>query len=236
MDADNTPLLISRGSVWTRDKEDRLIALYSQFTLLWECCNPDYYCRDRREHAMRAIAAALNDEFDVRSVKEKIKSMRDYFVKELKKEHAAAQSSPPGRYVSSWEHFNAFHFLRRVIYSASAALQTVDMPQARSSPVEVDRKPKVPALSGQSGTLNPSVTSEADSNGVLAGTADARGQDYMGGGGRGENMNLFSEGTDNALFCGQLMLELRKMTDVQRDYAKVRFMQILFHTKYSAAL
>lgn len=64
MDAENTSALIRQGPFWTRDKENRLIGLYSHFSLLWDCRHPDYYRRDRREHAMRAIGAALDNEFD----------------------------------------------------------------------------------------------------------------------------------------------------------------------------
>ncbi|XP_077552816.1 uncharacterized protein LOC144167423 isoform X2 [Haemaphysalis longicornis] len=234
MDADNTPALISQGPFWTRDKENRLIGLYSHFSLLWDCRHPDYYRRDRREHAMRAIAAALDNEFDVLSVKEKIKSLRDYFVKELKKEHAAALSSLPGRYVSRWEHFNALHFLRRVIYSVPATPHTVNVPQAHSSSAEVGQKPEMPTLSARSETLSPAGTSATDSNGVPTSAADARGQNGMDGGRFAENLNQPSRDAHNALFCGQLILELRKMTSVQRDYAKLRFMQILFDVKYKA--
>lgn len=328
MDADNTPALISQGPFWTRDKENRLIGLYSHFSLLWDCRHPDYYRRDRREHAMRAIAAALDNEFDVLSVKEKIKSLRDYFVKELKKEHAAVLSSLPGRYVSRWEHFNALHFLRRVIYSVPATPHTVNVPQAEvkpepqnsslafadtaspetrdlssltnfqppaiagqastlqllpprggtqetrivanprlpesppraptllddvtatvgspakrprrscsqehSSSAEVGQKPEMSTLSARSETLSPAGTSATDSNGVPTGAADARGQNGMDGGRFAENLNQPSRDAHNALFCGQLILELRKMTSVQRDYAKLRFMQILFDVKYKA--
>lgn len=41
-------------------------------------------------------------------VKDKIKSLRDYFVKELKKEEGMRQSG----YVSPWTHFRSWAFLR----------------------------------------------------------------------------------------------------------------------------
>lgn len=64
MDARSTPELMRQRAFWTRDKEDRLIGLYSQFSLLWDCRHKHYYKRDRRDHAMHAIAEALNNEFD----------------------------------------------------------------------------------------------------------------------------------------------------------------------------
>lgn len=234
MDARSTPELMRQRAFWTRDKEDRLIGLYSQFSLLWDCRHKHYYKRDRRDHAMHAIAEALNNEFDVESVKAKIKNMRDYFIKELQKEHATARSPPSERYFSRWEHFNAWHFLRRVIYSVPAAPHTVNVPQARSSRVRINQKPNMPTLSGQRGTLNPSLTSEAHSNSVLTSAADARGQDGAGYGSWAESLDLPSKDTYNALFCGQLIKALRKMPRVQRDYAKLRFMQILFDVKYKA--
>ncbi|XP_077544537.1 uncharacterized protein LOC144157196 [Haemaphysalis longicornis] len=163
------------------------------------------------------------------SVKAKIKNMRDYFVKELQKEHAAARSSPSERYFSRWDHFNAWNFLRRVIYSVPATPHTINVPQASSSPVQINQKPNIPTHSGQSGTLHPPVTSEAHSNSVLTSAADARGQDGTDYGSWAENL-----GTCNALFCGQLIVQMRKMSSVQRDYAKLRFMQILFDVKYKA--
>lgn len=322
MDANNTPAVIKQVAFWTSAKEGRLISLYSQFSLLWDYRHPDYYKRDRRDHAMRTIAASFN-EFDVLSVKEKIKSLRDYFVKELKKEQFAARESPSKRYVSRWEHFNAWNFLRRVISSVPAALPTVNAPHVEirpealganhvstiagspvpmvlpllpgfqsparteqasmlqqlpprdcsqegpavkkprlpespprspsdladitsiagsldkrprlSSSPEVDPKPMESASSVQSGTHHhPSVTSEADSNGILGNAADARGHASMDNGGCAENLNLSSKDCNNAMFCGQLILELRKMAHFKRDFAKLRFMQILFDVKYKA--
>ncbi|KAH9360164.1 hypothetical protein HPB48_011455 [Haemaphysalis longicornis] len=64
MDSNNTPALLRQAPFWTRDKEEQLIGLYSQFSLLWDRRHPYYYKRERREHAMRATAAALNNEFD----------------------------------------------------------------------------------------------------------------------------------------------------------------------------
>lgn len=312
MDANNSPALTQQGPFWTRDKENRLIGLYSHFTLLWDCRHPHYYKRDRRDQAMRAIAATFNNEFDVLSLKKKIWSLRNYFVKELKKEHLAAQSSPPERYVSRWEHFDALHFLRRVLYSIPLNTRTIYVPQAevkiepldasrvfatepghdtavlplvpdfqspatpgkasvlqplpsqgvaqqaetveepcvtesappsdladatatlspfakrlrrssqeeRSPPVQVDDKPNLAPSSSSAQSGHSSVTSEPYSNGVLGSAVDSRGSASTD-----KNVSL-------SLFCGQVILEMRTMTNVQRDYAKLCLMQILFDVKY----
>ncbi|KAM7312430.1 hypothetical protein ISCGN_009335 [Ixodes scapularis] len=47
-------------------------------------------------------------------VKDKIKILRDYFVKELKKEDASRKAANQG-YVSRWEHFRSWDFLRSAI-------------------------------------------------------------------------------------------------------------------------
>ncbi|KAL1476206.1 hypothetical protein MTO96_036686 [Rhipicephalus appendiculatus] len=78
MDASSTE---SRNQRWTSDKETRLIGLYERHRLLWDSRHPHYRDRDRRERAMSNIAQGLQDEFDVVSVKNKIKWLRDYFVK-----------------------------------------------------------------------------------------------------------------------------------------------------------
>lgn len=78
-----------------------------------------------------------------------------------------------------------------------------------------------PAQSGHS-----SVTSEADRNGVLGGSASKRNS------GSAESPALLSTDCHIALFCAQVILEERTMTNAQRDYVKWRLMQILFDVKY----
>lgn len=322
---DASPELASlQGPPWTRDKEDRLIGLYSQLALLWDHGHPHYYKRDKRDHAMRAIAAAFNDEFDVRSVKDKIKSLRDYFVRELKKEQLAARSSPPVRYVSGWVHFHAWHFLRRVIDTVHVHSHTVNVPQVevkteplddgghvfavepgqdemappllpdvqspattdeasipepsqafayqaaavkeepcvpespalsdltdatatlsplakrlrrssgheRSPPVQVNDKPNVSPSPAQGG--HSSVTSAADNKGLLGGAADSGVSAGTGNSGCADGPTVLSNGLHIALFCAQIILELRAMVNVQRDFAKQRLMQILSDVKHRA--
>lgn len=121
-DAAELPSVIpeSRNQRWTSCKETRLISLYERHRLLWDSRHPYYRNKDRRERAMRNIAKGLQDEFDVTTVKNKIKWLRDYFVKELKRElgvtvKKSAYEIPPSRgYVSRWEHFNKWEFLREV--------------------------------------------------------------------------------------------------------------------------
>ncbi|KAL3221742.1 hypothetical protein MRX96_029225 [Rhipicephalus microplus] len=102
-----------RKNSWTSEKETRLIALYEKFRLLWDHRHPDYYKRDQRENAMRAIADSMGSEFDVVNVKDKIKTLRDYFVKEMKKEESSRTSSC--LYVSRWEHYKRWEFLRGTV-------------------------------------------------------------------------------------------------------------------------
>lgn len=212
MDANNTPAVPRQGPFWTRAKEGRLISLYGQFSLLWDNHHREYYNKDRRDHAMRAIAAGLDNEFDERSVKGKIKSLRDYFLKELKKERYSTSRSPTDRYVSTWEHFDAWHFLRcRVICSAPAPLPSANVPFSRQ-PSSVQR-----------------VASGAHSNGLPGIAAYARGQASVNNGG-------FAESKDhrNALYCGYLLLQLRGMPNFERNEAKLRLMQMLFNVEYQA--
>ncbi|KAH7965760.1 hypothetical protein HPB49_010503 [Dermacentor silvarum] len=102
-----------RKSSWTSEKETRLIGLYQNYRLLWDHRHQDYYKRDQRERAMRAIADGLGNEFDVVNVKDKIKTLRDYFVKEMKKEDGSRTSACS--YISRWEHFKCWEFLRGTI-------------------------------------------------------------------------------------------------------------------------
>ncbi|KAK8772955.1 hypothetical protein V5799_012514 [Amblyomma americanum] len=64
------------------------------------------------------------------SVKDKIKSLRDYFVKELKKEAVSMNSPAVDPYVSRWEHFRSWDFLRCVICcdQSMQSSPTVDLP------------------------------------------------------------------------------------------------------------
>lgn len=116
---DGSTVTRRRSSFWCSEKESELIRLYEMHSLLWDGRHPEYYKRDKRDAAMRSIARTLGPEFDVTSVKDKIKTLRDYFVKELKKEEISRKSSAPG-YVSRWEHFGSWRFLRSVLATDAA--------------------------------------------------------------------------------------------------------------------
>ncbi|XP_064454916.1 uncharacterized protein LOC135366183 isoform X2 [Ornithodoros turicata] len=105
-----------RNNAWSSEKESELIRFYRMHSLLWDSRHPEYYKRDKRDLAMRAIARALGPDFDVTSVKDKIKTLRDYFVKELKKEEVSRKSAAAA-YISRWEHFGSWQFLRSVLAS-----------------------------------------------------------------------------------------------------------------------
>ncbi|CAN8021406.1 unnamed protein product [Ixodes persulcatus] len=110
-----------RLNYWTSEKEAQLIHLYRDNSLLWDSRHTDYYKRDRRDQAMAAIADAMDNEFDVVAVKDKIKTLRDYFVKELKKVATSRKTKTLG-YVSRWEHFGSWDFLRAAITRDSSLL------------------------------------------------------------------------------------------------------------------
>ncbi|XP_077506279.1 uncharacterized protein LOC144115685 [Amblyomma americanum] len=120
----------STNKSWTNEKEARLISLYGTHRLLWDSHHPEYNNKDSREHAIKAIAQGLDNEFNVVSVKDKIKSLRDYFVKELKKEAVSMNSPAVDPYVSRWEHFRSWDFLRCVICcdQSMQSSPTVDLP------------------------------------------------------------------------------------------------------------
>ncbi|XP_077507397.1 uncharacterized protein LOC144118301 [Amblyomma americanum] len=114
----------------TNEKEARLISLYGMYRLLWDNRHPEYYKKDSREQAINAIAQGLDNDFNVVNVKEKIKSLRDYFVKELRKEAASRKSPALRPYVSRWEHFRSWDFLRSVVCCDPSVQSppTVDLP------------------------------------------------------------------------------------------------------------
>ncbi|KAK8783423.1 hypothetical protein V5799_010212, partial [Amblyomma americanum] len=118
----------SNNHSWTNEKEARLISLYGMYRLLWDSHHPQYY-KDSRERAINAIAQGLDNKFNVVNVKDKIKSLRNYLVKELRKEAASRKSPAVRPYVSRWQHFCSWDFLRRVICcDASVQSPTVDLP------------------------------------------------------------------------------------------------------------
>ncbi|XP_077507442.1 uncharacterized protein LOC144118365 [Amblyomma americanum] len=120
----------SNNQSWTNEKEARLISLYGMYRLLWDNRHPEYYKKDSREQAINAIAQGLDNEFNVVNVKDKIKSLRDYFVKELRKEAASRKSPALRPYVSRWEHFRSWDFLRSVVCCDPSVQSppTVDLP------------------------------------------------------------------------------------------------------------
>ncbi|CAN8016452.1 unnamed protein product, partial [Ixodes persulcatus] len=121
-----------RRNSWSSDEEAQVIRLYENHSLLWDSRHPDYYNREKRDVTMRAIAEAMSGDFDVVDVKDKIKILRDYFVKELKKEDASRKAANQG-YVSRWEHFRSWDFLRSAI-SSEATLPCLPKLQIHCEP------------------------------------------------------------------------------------------------------
>lgn len=140
----------SRNQRWTSDKETRLIGLYERHRLLWDSRHPHYRDRDRRERAMSNIAQGLQDEFDVVSVKNKIKWLRDYFVKELKRElgvtvKKSSYQMPPSRgYVSRWEHFHKWDFLRGIFSANLCSSSTANGSHSENQRDSRDKRPPIP--------------------------------------------------------------------------------------------
>ncbi|XP_075721400.1 uncharacterized protein LOC142764762 isoform X1 [Rhipicephalus microplus] len=145
----------SRNQRWTSDKETRLITLYERHQLLWDSRHPHYRDRDRRERAMSNIAQGLQDEFDVVSVKNKIKWLRDYFVKELKRElgvtmkKSSYQMSSSRGYVSRWEHFHKWDFLRRIFSAEICSPSTANGVHSENQHDSQDTEPLV--INGECG-------------------------------------------------------------------------------------
>lgn len=137
----------SRNQRWTSCKETRLISLYERHRLLWDSRHPYYRNKDRRERAMRNIAKGLHDEFDVTTVKNKIKWLRDYFVKELKRElgvtvKKSAYKIPPSRgYASRWEHFSKWEFLREVFTAGIGSPPAANGPSSGNQQNSQDEPP-----------------------------------------------------------------------------------------------
>lgn len=154
---------------WTPDKEARLIGLYEQNRLLWDSRHPDYHNKDKREGAMSAIAQALQDEFDVLDVKNKIKWLRDYFVKELKRElgltvkRTSHQRPSCQGYVSRWEHFHKWAFLRSICSADLCSPSTTNAPDSQMQNDSADVRPPIPNGEGRSAEM-PASTQDFSSN------------------------------------------------------------------------
>ncbi|KAH9364528.1 hypothetical protein HPB48_022984 [Haemaphysalis longicornis] len=106
-----------RKLAWSSAEESRLIELYRQFSLLWDNRLTDYYRKDQRQCALRAIASQMGDKFTVGNVRDKIKTLRDYYVKEKKREESKRKHNFRG-YVPRWEHFASLEFLRHCTASS----------------------------------------------------------------------------------------------------------------------
>ncbi|XP_065295063.1 uncharacterized protein [Dermacentor albipictus] len=152
---------------WTSDKEARLIGLYEENRLLWDSRHPDYRDKDKRERAMSAIAEGLQDEFDVLNVKNKIKWLRDYFVKELKRElgltvkTTSHQGTPSQGYVSRWEHFNKWAFLRSIFSADLCSPSTTNAPDSVSFKAGAILVSKARAILRTCGRRSPTANAEA---------------------------------------------------------------------------
>lgn len=96
---------------WWREDDARLIEMYRAFTLLWNPQHPFYNKKFVRRCALSAIADKMGPQFSVVDVKKRLKSLRDYYVRQRKKEDSARQRGTPG-YASKWAHYKALEFLR----------------------------------------------------------------------------------------------------------------------------
>ncbi|XP_075537698.1 uncharacterized protein LOC142572456 isoform X2 [Dermacentor variabilis] len=222
-----------RKNSWTSEKETRLIGLYQKFRLLWDHRHPDYYKRDQREYAMRAIADGMCNEFDVVNVKDKIKTLRDYFVKEMKKEEGSRASACA--YTSRWEHYKCWEFLRGTVNvdtsSQPAGAPAISYP--RTPPQQnnhVDFSTGNGSQLYEANTSPPRVARACTSTSTSVETGNHAGPSTSA-----NNVALMAVSDLNdgeALFCQQITSELREMAKYQRDLAKVRIQQVLFDVKY----
>lgn len=223
------PAVHERTPLWTVDKEARLISLYSQFALLWDHRQEGYYKREQRQHALRAIARGLDNEFEVPRVKDKIKSLRDYFVKELKKEEGMRQSG----YVSPWTHFRSWEFLRPVIRATEDGPQVVDLPYLPTPPPCVKNEPnsstafdEVSEASGHGIRRAP-----ANSIDVMRMVPENESQSAVDGSSCFVVPELHKTDVD-ALFCLRVLSELRQLSSYKRDLTKTRIERMLFEVKH----
>ncbi|XP_065295064.1 uncharacterized protein [Dermacentor albipictus] len=209
---------------WTSDKEARLIGLYEENRLLWDSRHPDYRDKDKRERAMSAIAEGLQDEFDVLNVKNKIKWLRDYFVKELKRElgltvkTTSHQGTPSQGYVSRWEHFNKWAFLRSIFSADLCSPSTTNAPDSPTPTNEKEHADAVPAV----GTPSAEEKKGHDSPASDAET-----------GPRNESGCATIGDVSVDSFSLYVIWQLRQMNQYQRDLAILRIRQQLFDAKYA---
>ncbi|KAL1437042.1 hypothetical protein MTO96_049050 [Rhipicephalus appendiculatus] len=150
-----------RKNSWTSEKETRLIGLYEKFRLLWDHRHPDYYKRDQRENAMRAIADGMGNEFDVVNVKDKIKTLRDYFVKEMKKEEGSRTS--PCAYISRWEHYRCWEFLRGTVNVETSSQPPMPCPEVKREVPDV--YPVFPSYNCETDMILPSTPDSSEEEG-----------------------------------------------------------------------
>ncbi|EEC18207.1 hypothetical protein IscW_ISCW013778 [Ixodes scapularis] len=247
-----------RRNSWSSDEEAQVIRLYENHSLLWDSRHPDYYNREKRDVTMRAIAEAMSGDFDVVDVKDKIKILRDYFVKELKKEDASRKAANQG-YVSRWEHFRSWDFLRSAI-SNEATLPCIHCEPWTVYPVslggceatETMILPSTPPDTDESAPNAPRPQSPREE--IAKRFALPRPLPKWQGPPVASCVNLVAplpppvkkapqpvlqeDGSGDAengdvIFCRQVISEIRQMPKYQRDFTKLRIQQALFEVKYA---
>ncbi|XP_077544733.1 uncharacterized protein LOC144157890 isoform X2 [Haemaphysalis longicornis] len=209
-----------RKLAWSSAEESRLIELYRQFSLLWDNRLPDYYKKDQRQCALRAIASQMGDRFTVGNVRDKIKTLRDYYVKEKKREESKRKHNFRG-YVPRWEHFASLEFLRHCTASSDPRdlrpnVPNLPMPPGAASPAESSEGNGGPAVSPGPGHHSPDSGLEPElSPGAIAPCP----------------VPLADEG--EVLFYQLLMLQLAGMSDYDQGVAKVRMQEAMFDIKHN---
>ncbi|XP_075554510.1 uncharacterized protein LOC142587403 isoform X2 [Dermacentor variabilis] len=107
-----------------------------------DCSSASCPCQAIRSSTVTVIITVLN-------VKNKIKWLRDYFVKELKRElgltvkTTSHQGTPSQGYVSRWEHFNKWAFLRSIFSADLCSPSTTNAPDSSQSDSS-DVRPPIP--------------------------------------------------------------------------------------------
>ncbi|XP_075554512.1 uncharacterized protein LOC142587403 isoform X4 [Dermacentor variabilis] len=182
-----------------------------------DCSSASCPCQAIRSSTVTVIITVLN-------VKNKIKWLRDYFVKELKRElgltvkTTSHQGTPSQGYVSRWEHFNKWAFLRSIFSADLCSPSTTNAPDSPTPTNEKEHEDAVPAVripSAEEKREHDSPASDAET-----GPRNESGCATIG------DVSVDS-------FSLYVVWQLRQMNQYQRDLAILRIRQQLFDAKYT---
>jgi len=96
---------------WTNENSLKLIELYRDRPVLWDCRLSDYKNRNKRADALLEISVSFG--VTKEEVERKLKNLVSHFSREIKKEKSSAKSGAGGDvYKSRWFAFDSMMFLR----------------------------------------------------------------------------------------------------------------------------